>query len=205
MCLTDLVHLWDRLTEAQRVGWRALAQELHSRPWMGHAGKLDGPLLFKKLNTVLATCGRDLLFDAPPLPSFGPNPVIGFEITDGADGLALKLKLRAAPTADLMVFAWAPVHPGVEKNSNYSFLGLAPAPVDGVIEITELYLRKLKEWRKLKHKRYQVPLPGSKVFIRVWQQVNGWEHVLGMFRDSAFVPTKGAAAGRPADSKARHH
>ena len=182
-----------------------LAREVHSRPWMGHAGKLDGPLLFKKLNTVLATCERDLLLDPPPLPNFGPNPVTAFEITAGVEGPVFKLRLREAPVADLMVFAWAPVNPGVEQNSNYAFLGLAPAPVDGESDVTALYLRKLKEWRKLKDKRYQVPLAGAKVFVRVWQQVNGWEHVLGMFRASAFVPAKGAARGRPAGPRARRH
>jgi hypothetical protein len=61
-------------------------------------------------------------------------------------------------------------------------------------------LRKLKEWRKLKGKRYQVPLEGARVFIRVWQQLNGWENEAGMFCGSAIVPGKGqrklaAAAG----------
>jgi len=203
--MSDLVHLWNQITEAQRAAWRVLAREVHSRPWMGKFGKLDGPLLFKKLNTVLATCERDLLLDPPPLPKFGPNPVTGFEITEGAEGPVLKLKLREAPLADLMVYAWAPVNPGVEQNSNYAFLGLAPAAVDGVIEITALYLKKLNEWRKLKNRRYQVPLAGAKVFVRVWQQANGWEHVLGMFVASAFVPAKRAAGGRPAGTRARRH
>jgi hypothetical protein len=47
-------------------------------------------------------------------------------------------------------------------------------------DITELLLKQLKEWRKLKHKRYHVPLEGAKVFIRAWQQVNGRENQLGI-------------------------
>ena len=64
-------------------------------------------------------------------------------------------------------------------------------------DITELLLKKLKEWRKLKHKRYHVPLEGAKVFIRAWQQVNGWVNELGMFRGSAFVPAAGMISAGP--------
>ena len=61
-------------------------------------------------------------------------------------------------------------------------------------DITRLYLKKLKEWRKLKDKAYHIPLEGSRIFIRVWQQVNGWENELGMFRGNALAP--GQAGGR---------
>ena len=201
--LSDLARLWNQLSEDRRVAWRARAREVRSRRSLGQSGPLDGPLLFKKLNTVLATCGHDLLLDPPPHPQFAHNPVTGFAITDGADGLAFKLTLRQPPVEDLMVYAWAPVNAGVEKNSNYVYLGLLPAPEDGQSDITTLYLRKLKEWRKLKDKRYQVPLAGSKVFVRVWQQINGWQNALGMLRTSAFVPLKEATTRRPPPSRPR--
>jgi hypothetical protein len=60
--------------------------------------------------------------------------------------------------------------------------------VRGESDIVRLYLKKLKEWRKLKHKSYHIPLEGARVFIRVWQQANGWENELGMFRGSALTP-----------------
>jgi len=188
--MSDLVHLWNQITEAQRAAWRVLAREVHSRPWMGKFGKLDGPLLFKKLNTVLATCERDLLLDPPPLPKFGPNPVTGFEITEGAEGPVLKLKLREAPLADLMVYAWAPRNAGVDHNHHYAFLGLLPAPVRGESDITKLYLKKLEAWRKLKDQSYHLPLAGSRIFLRVWQQVNGWENEVGMFQANTLVPAR---------------
>jgi len=89
---------------------------------------------------------------------------------------------------------------GVAKNSLYAFLGLVPAPVDWESDITAAYLAKLKQWRKLTDKRYHIPLEGSKVFIRVWQQVNGWENHLGMFQGSALIPADagGAAVERAA-------
>ena len=78
---------------------------------------------------------------------------------------------------------------------NFRFRGPRPAPAGGESDISELYLKKLKEWRKLKDKRYHLPLEGSRVFIRVWQQMNGWENEVGMFRGSAVVRGKGGAGG----------
>jgi hypothetical protein len=199
--------LWNGLREDQRVAWRRLAQELHTRPNMLQSGKLDGPLLFKKINRALATCGRQPLFDPPPLPKFGPNPVEGFRIIKGRRGPVFKLKLspkipwEARPELeDIMVYAWTPLNAGVDKNDLYAFLGLSGPPKAGEIDFTELYMKKLNEWRELPPKRYHVPLEGAKVFIRVWQQVNGWENQLGRFCGSAFVPVEGL--GRAA--KTRH-
>ena len=199
--------LWNKLAEEQRADWRRLAEKVHSRPKLGQSGALDGCQLFKKLNSVLATCGREPLFDPPPPPRFGPNPVIGFEVRRDAGKIVFKLQItrRArwearSPLEDIMVFGWAPCNAGVAKNSLYAFLGLVPAPVDWESNITAAYLAKLKEWRKLADKRYRIPLEGSKLFIRVWQQVNGWENHLGMFQGSALIPADagGAAVERAA-------
>jgi len=195
--MTELSWLWNELSDERREAWRRRATEVHSRPTLAQSGPLDGILLFKKINSVLRTCGRELLLDPPPLPEFGPNPVAGFSARGRKGGIALKVKMSAAghwedrpPLEDLMVFAWAPCNAGVGKNSLYAFLGLLPPPVNGESDITKLYLKKLKEWRRLKHKRYHTPLEGSRVFIRVWQQVNGWENELGMFRGDALTPAR---------------
>jgi hypothetical protein len=193
--MTDLSRMWNELGDERRIAWRRLASKVHSRPSMGKSAPLDGAQLFKKINTVLRTCGREPLLDPPPLPVFGPNPVVGFAIRAGRGGIALKVKVSRdvrwedrPALEDLMVFAWAPCNPGVGQNSHYVFLGLLPAPVRGESDIVRLYLKKLKEWRKLKHKSYHIPLEGARVFIRVWQQANGWENELGMFRGSALTP-----------------
>ena len=195
--LRELWRVWNELSEERWQAWRRQAEEVSSRPTLGQSGALDGPLLFKKINTVLQTCGRALLLDPPPLPAFGPNPVAGFTIREGKGGMALKVKVSSdvrwedrPALEDLMVFAWAPCNPGVGQNSHYAFLGLLPAPMRGESDIIKLYLKKLKEWRKLKHKSYHIPLEGARVFIRVWQQANGWENELGMFRGSALVPAR---------------
>lgn len=195
--MTELSWLWNEISDERRDAWCRRASEVHSRPTLAQSGPLDGIHLFKKLNSVLRTCGRDILLDPPPLPAFGPNPVVGFTIRERKGGVALQLKLSPhvrwearPPLEDLMVFAWAPCNAGVRKNGLYAFLGLLPPPVKGEIAITELYLKKLKAWRRLKEKRYHLPLEGSRIFIQVLQQVNGWEHELGRFRANALVPTR---------------
>jgi hypothetical protein len=87
-----------------------------------------------------------------------------------------------------MVYSWAPFNAGADKNDLYAFIGLTPPPVRGEIYIADLYLAKLKQWRKLKPKRYHIPLEGARIFIRVWQQINGWVHEVGVFQTSALVP-----------------
>lgn len=88
------------------------------------------------------------------------------------------------------------VKPYTRSRLRWVFLGLLPAPVGGESDITELYLKKLKEWRKLKDKKYQVPLEGWRVFIRAWQQENGWEDKAMMRVTNALVPAGGGVGGR---------
>jgi hypothetical protein len=193
--MTALSRLWNELGQARWDAWRRLAATVHSRPALSQSGRLDGCQLFKKLNRVLATCGREPLLDPPPMPVFGPNPVVGFTIRNTRRGLAFKLRLSPKATGDafpaqgdIMVYSWAPFNAGAGKNDLYGFLGLMPPPVRGESDITELYLEKLKQWRKSDKKRYHIPLEGSRIFIRVWQQINGWENEVGMFQTSALVP-----------------
>ena len=195
--LTDLWRVWNELSDERMQAWWNLAEQVQSRPTLAQSGPLDGPIVFRKINTVLQTCRRPLLLDPPPLPVFGPNSVNGFAIREGRGGIALKLRLSPEvrwedrPALEgLMVFAWAPCNPGVSRNNRYAFLGLLPAPVRGEWDITSLYLKKLREWRRLKPKRYHIPLEGSRIFIRVWQQLNGWENELGMFRGNARTPAR---------------
>jgi hypothetical protein len=207
--MTELSWLWNRLSDERRRAWRQRAEEVHSRRSLAQSGPLDGPLLFKKINTVLRTCGRELLLDPPPPPVFGPNPVIGFAIREVRSRIVLKLKISPEvrwdarpPEEDLMVFAWAPCNAGVDKNDHYAFLGLPPAPVKNETDFTKLYLKKLVHWRKLKDKRYHIPLQGSRIFVRVWQQVNGWENERGVFWANALTPARswpGYAGKRPQD------
>jgi hypothetical protein len=62
---------------------------------------------------------------------------------------------------------------------DYCFLGLLPAPVEHVSDITRLYIRK-----------YGVPLANARIFIRAWQQVEGWECRGQMRLTDAIVPAR---------------
>jgi len=213
--MTDLSALWNdqvRVGEPRRVKWRELAEAVKSRPNLTQSGKLTGRLLFIKLNSVLLTCGREVLLDPPPAPIGGSTPVTGFTIERGKGGPVFKLKgppevWRARlMLGDIMVYAWAPYNAGADGDDLYAFLGvLGPAEGgEGDItewDITEMYMRKLREWRKLKPKRYHVPLEGAKVYIRVWPQVNGWVDELSEFRGWAFVPGKGEGRRQNAECR----
>ena len=179
--------LWNQLTEAQRAAWCAAACNVLSRPKLGKARPLDGQKFFNKINTVLATCGRAPLLDPPPRPQFGPNPVIAFTATNGPGAIALELGLSEAPKEDIMVFASPPCNAGRSYCSNFGFMGLLPAADESISHITRLYLRKLRELKKLKRYRH-VALAGSRVFVRAVQQVNCWEDKRHMFVSSAVVP-----------------
>jgi hypothetical protein len=192
-----LSRLWNEIEEERREAWRRRALDSQSRPTLGQSGALDGRLLFLKLNRTLATCRRDPLLDPPPDPQFLKNPVTGFKIRKINEAVAFRLEISSEKVAackaageDIMVFAWAPRNAGVAVNSLYAFIGLLPEPDGAEVDITNLYLTKLVEWKRLEDKRYHVKLDGARIFVRVWQQVNGWENELGMFRASDFVPRR---------------
>jgi hypothetical protein len=86
-----------------------------------------------------------------------------------------------------MLFASPPCNAGRSYCSNFSFIGLLPAPNERISHFTRLYLKKLKELKKLKRYRH-VTLAGSRVFIRGVQQVNGWENRRQMFASSVVIP-----------------
>jgi hypothetical protein len=62
---------------------------------------------------------------------------------------------------------------------HHRFLGLLPAPVEHVSDITRLYIRK-----------YGVPPANTRIFIRAWQQVEGWECRGRMRLTDALVPAR---------------
>ena len=199
--MADLSWLWNQLADEQRAAWRTLGLQVPSRPNLGFSCSLDGCQLFKKINRVLATCHREPLFDPPPLPEFGPNPVEGFEVRNADGGSVFKLRLSPKvpwearpPLEDIMLYSWAPCNAGADKHSNWTFIGLLPAPVGWECDISDLYLTKLQQWRKLKNRRYHIPLEGSRIFVRAWQQINGWENESGKVLTSALVPVSAFTA-----------
>ena len=80
---------------------------------------------------------------------------------------------------DIMVFGQAPCSAGRSKRRNVAYLGLLPAPQDGMSDITDIYVA-----------RYGEPRAGEKVFIVTRQEKDGWE---GLPQEtSEIVPDKPA-------------
>jgi hypothetical protein len=160
--MTRFSCLWNRITDEQREGWRRRGAEVRSRPRLGVSGPLTGQNLIVKMNTVLALCGYEPVLDAPAIPSFTRNPVVGLTITQGEQGPVLKLRLSERPTQDIMVFGSPPRNAGRSFCAEFEFLDLLEAPVAGEGDITRAYT-----WK------HGAPPPGSRVFIRTWPQENG--------------------------------
>jgi hypothetical protein len=101
----------------------------------------------------------------PPTPVvFGPNLVAQLTIRNGEDGVRLLLNVAGPVTEDIMVFGQAPCSAGRMKRRNVAYLGLLPAPQDGLSNVTAIYVA-----------RYGEPRPGEKIFIVTCQQKDGWE------------------------------
>ena len=171
--------MWSDQTQEQRTTWRQRADESDRLVRHGQYYRLTAQQLFNKLNSVLALCEREPFNEAPQRPSFGPNPVGPLAITRDAESLALKLSVRGTPAGDIMVFASPPQKAGRAYCGDYRFIGLLPAPVKHFSDIARLYIRK-----------YGVPLANTRIFIRTWQQVDGWECRGQMHLTDALVPAR---------------
>jgi hypothetical protein len=178
--LTQCSQGWnDLLTEEQRLAWRRLAESLPRRVRKGHFYRVRGHQVFRAINMVLRMLGREPRTDPPPLPKFGVNPRVTLQITGTSRSPTLKLKVSGTPTADIMVFASPPWKAGRAYCGDYRFIGLLPAPVEHLSDITRLYIRK-----------FGVPPPNTRVFIRTWQVVDGWEDCGQMQLTNALVPAR---------------
>jgi len=171
--------MWSELTEEQRTAWRRRASEADRLVRHGQYYRLSAQQLFNKINSVLTLCAHEPRTDPPLQPRFGPNSVGALTISRDADSLALKLSVRSTPAEDIMVFASPPQSAGRAYCGDYRFLGLLPAPVKHLSDITRLYIRK-----------YGVPPANARIFIRVWQQVDGWECRGQMRITDALVPAR---------------
>ena len=157
---------WRTLTEDQRNAWRAAAKSKNTVPRLGQSGPLTGSQLFAKINCSLATFGGSQV-DAPPsFPEFPTNPVGALLITNTSGVVSLKLGCSDTPGANTTLRASAPCSQGLAYCNDYRILGLLPVPLQGSSDITNLYTA-----------RYGSPAAGTKVFVRVNQNVNGWEDV----------------------------
>ena len=153
-----------RLTQEQRDRWNFAGPQVLSHPRLGQRGPLTGQQHFEQVNCILSRVGLAPLWEPPARVAFGPSPVGQLVITNGEGGVRLFLTVKGEVTTDIMVFGQEPCSAGRQKRRNVSYLGLLPAPKDGLSDITEIY-----------QARYGEPRAGVKVFIVTCQQKDGWK------------------------------
>jgi hypothetical protein len=166
---------WSTLTQAQRDAWTAEASQHQSKARLGQSGPLTGLQLYAKINCALLIIGSDVVSAPPASPNFGLLPVTGLTITNAAGVITLKLATTDTPADGTMLWGAKPCSQGISTTSGVVFLGTLDSPVGNAIDISTAYKA-----------RYGSPTVGKKVFVRVNQNINGWEDVPRQF--SAIVP-----------------
>ena len=154
---------WEALTELQRLGWRSLASQIPSHGRLGDKGFLLGHQLYQMLNVNRAAVGEPWVDDAPAQALFSDNPVLDLSLTNTAGAIALGLWVSAPPKHLILVSATAPVSAGRSRPRRFVFIGLLGAPVNGLCDITQMYLAK-----------YRALAPNQRVFIQTTQYLDGW-------------------------------
>jgi hypothetical protein len=155
---------WRVLEQEQRNAWTLAGQDADTRHRLGRAVPLTGFQFFLKINCSRAALGLEQFVTPPPQPQLGTNPVGDLVATNDGGVIALKLKVSSAPVQYTVVCGAAPCSAGRSSTRHFNILGFLPAPTRGVSDITDLYVA-----------RYG-PIPaGSRIFIRTYLHIDGWE------------------------------
>ena len=154
---------WGTLTEDQYQAWEEAAkQEKRRRHWPA-SRRFTGQNLFTEINAHQRFLALPAFLYPPERPVFGlcrPGPLTA---GDGSDWFPLNLGVPKKPAGHTLVFGSPPCPAGRRVCRDFLFLGLLPPPNGGVSELTWQYVAK-----------FGSPPPGSRIFIRTWQQIDGW-------------------------------
>lgn len=152
---------WAGLTEAQRLSWRALAAELPFTDIFGDSKILAANSMYVKLNGNLQKVGESANALAPAKVAVPSISLTTLTATVTA-GVFTQLSIEIDPAVYPSDFALAIyATPGINAGRNFvknqfRFLGIGPAPVTGIVELTDLW-----------NERFGSITVGQKVFIRV--------------------------------------
>ena len=160
--MRTLSDAWNNLTEEQREAWGAKARTNRRGGYAARTRRRDGRRLFMKANSRRLALGQAMLAWPPGPENWAPTPIVRLVITNRGGQIALKVRVSGGPTEGVMVSSWHPLSPGVMVWRKFVRIGLLPAPVGGMSDITRPYVAK-----------YGVPPAGKKVFIRI-QQMNDY-------------------------------
>jgi hypothetical protein len=108
---------------------------------------------------------------APPEPVFVPSPVLDLDISYAGGKCTIKLRVRGTPAQLILLQGAKPVRSGVRCVQHFPFLGLLPPLIDGWSDITEMYVA-----------RFGIPKPGTAVWIRTCQHIDGFIDVPKVLR-----------------------
>jgi hypothetical protein len=162
--LRSVASQWRGLTQAQRDEWTAEASQHQSKARLGQSGPLTGFQLYAKINCSLLIIGDEAVSAPPAAPVFDLLPVSGLVITNANGVITLKLTTTDAPPEGTMLWGAKPCSQGQNIGRQPVFLGTLNAPANGAIDITAAYTG-----------RYGSPAVGKKVFVKVNQNISGWE------------------------------
>jgi len=166
---------YDKLTDEQQQAWIATAAQMQSKPTLGQSGPLTGLQLFTKANCALLAMGGDPVIIPPAKPVLEILPIDRLEVTNTSGAIALKLHTTGTPPDGTMLRACAPQKSGCRRGVGYRLLGILGSPVSNYVTITAPYTS-----------RFGVPAVGTRVFVSVNANVNGYEGIPQVF--SARVP-----------------
>ena len=105
-------------------------------------------------------------------------------ITKVRGRIVLQLSVPSAPAGLVKVLGSPPCNAGRRFCGDFRYLGLLPAPDGGMCDITELYVKKFGN-----------PPPGSRVFIRTRQVMDGQQDL--PVQTDAVVPGRGKRRRAP--------
>ena len=173
--LSTVTAQWRQLTEDQRAAWTAAAKNVKSKAKDGQSGALTGGQLFTKINVANLVVGNPVVTDPPVRPATVPLPISDLVIANSAGGMTIKLTTSDAPPQGCMLRVAAPVSAGRSRPANYVYASTFNSPLNSAIDITSAYTDK-----------FGVPPVGSKVFVSVNQNNDGWQDIPTEFM--AIVP-----------------
>ena len=166
MLFRSVCNRWRTRTPEQRAAWRIAAANNDFVTEASSRVRFNCYNFFVSLNTRRADLALPQ-FDLPPAePVFSPNPVAELVVTYPEGKFTLKLRVPSPPAQYTLVQGAAPVRSGVRCVQHFPLLGFLPPPTDGWSDITELYVS-----------RYGVPMPGTAIWIRTCQHIDGWADV----------------------------
>ena len=173
--LATQANAYDHLTDVEQAAWIAAASQMQSKATLGQSGPLTGLQLFNKVNCGLLAIGGTPVSAPPAKPLLEILPIDALAITNTAGVIALRLHTTDTPPEGTMLRACPPQHNGCRRGVSYRLLGTLGSPVSNYITITTAYTS-----------RFGVPPVGSRVFVTVNANLDGYEGIPLVF--SARVP-----------------